>query len=296
MHSVTGSKKNTIQNLIPFIGETIGRVFRAKDLQEILSDLVAAGELSASGAKKIRSRAHRLDGDWRNWRGPLLDVFDQPTDFLDVLEGLCRAPGFYLSHQSALYLHGLVEQRPHTYFVTQEKKGKVVPESPPLNEFVIRQELRKPPRLTTNAFKTLNHRILLLEKPWLAEPEVHRLTIRREDREILLPVTGIERTLVDAVMAPHLVGGARTLIESFRNCAFDREKLLFCYRALDPKYPFWQSIGFLLQRDGRLDDAEWWKKRFSKIEKIEFYLDREPNLTWPFSREWMLHYPPEVAR
>lgn len=273
----------------------LGRVFYRRDLEKLVSDLVVLGQFSEATAKRLVSSSRLLDGDWIHWKEPFLYAFEPPTNIFDVFHAICSRKGFYLSHYTAIYLNDLVEQRPREHFVTSEKMGKAVPKpSGPLNPFNVRQAFLKPARVTSNHFTFLDQKVSMLEKPWLGYPGVESKTLAFEDHSLTLKITGLHRTFLDSVIAPHQSGGLGTIVKAFRDQKVDPDELFELYQVLNPTYPFWQSIGFLLERFDQTNAANRWARYFSHATKVPFYLAREAKSNWAHSQDWNLHYPPGI--
>lgn len=105
-----------------------------------------------------------------------------------------------------------------------------------------------------------------------------------------IPVTNLERTLIDIVVRPAYAGGVSQVLEAFR-AAKDRmlvQRLLAMLAKLDYVYPYHQSIGFLMQSAG------YPEKDYARLRKLgldhKFYLAHgieNPD----YCEDWRLFYP-----
>jgi hypothetical protein len=117
----------------------------------------------------------------------------------------------------------------------------------------------------------------------LAEPASERL-----------PVTNLERTLIDIVVRPAYAGGPSQVLKTY-HAAKDRmsvDQLLAILNKLDYVYPYHQSIGFLMQKTG------YPEKSCAKLRALginyDFYLAH--GLHQPeYSEDWRLFYPKDFG-
>jgi predicted transcriptional regulator of viral defense system len=199
---------------------------------------------------------------------------------------LSLRPRAYLSHGTAVSLHGLNDQLPAVIYVNQEQREKQLP-SYPLTQESIDRAMARPPRTSRYVLKHRTWRITLLSGKHTARLEVGQ--IQGPERE-LLDVTNIERTLIDIAVRPTYAGGVYQVLEAYRG-AKDRISvgtLVATLRKLKYVYPYHQVIGFYMERAGYAAD------QFERLRKLglefDFYLAHGMKQT-DFDSRWRLHFP-----
>jgi hypothetical protein len=210
---------------------------------------------------------------------------------LDVLAAWSQQKGCYLSHYSALYFNELIEQRPNDYFITCERPGKSSGEVTPLKPLAVKQAFLKPARRTQNFFEFRNSKFYLLEKRWLNSAGVVSKQFPAGSKDVTIRLTSVERTLIDSVISPHYSGGVATVVKAYADTPIDVSALKHLYETINPVYPFWQSLGFLLEKLGKTSDSEFWERAFEVHRTIPFFLEHEAKSYWKFSERWNLFYP-----
>lgn len=288
-----------MQMLIPIlqkrqrvISERIGSVFSRDQLVDAIETLQREMGFSDATKARLYSSAKLLNGDWGTWKEGRLYCFNDPYDVIEILQALSKRPGHYISHYTAMYYHGLIEQRPHDHFITHEivgkSSGKITSD---LDPFRVRQAFLKPARKTTNCFEFNEQKFSILEKVFFDQIGVEELTTRFENQEFTLKATNIARTFVDAIISPHNCGGITTVISAFHDQDLRTDELLDIYEKINPIYPYWQVIGALLQDFAGNSKAETWSKFFRDRKRIPFYVEHEAKSTWDYSSEWNLYFP-----
>jgi predicted transcriptional regulator of viral defense system len=199
---------------------------------------------------------------------------------------LSLAVGGYLSHGTAVFLHGLNEQIPKTIYVNREQRPKATPEGGLIQK---RLDLAFAGRQRTSkyVFKFGSERVVLLNGKHTGRFEVEEIEGPSGEH---LVVTSVGRTLVDIAVRPGYAGGISQVLEAYMGARgnVSGEKILNILKSLDYMYPYHQSIGFLLERAGypERDVAPF---RIPRIE-FDFYLlhgmrERE------YDEKWRLFYP-----
>lgn len=192
----------------------------------------------------------------------------------------------FLSHYTAMYLHNLTENVPKNVYTNQEQSKKPSNKSYNLQQSSINRAFSKPMRKTNNIASFDNFSAYMLngkntERMGVAEIEV--------DGE-LLPVTDIERSLLDVSIRPGYGGGVEEILKAFTNAKgeISINRLLAYLRKVDYIYPYHQVLGFYLERAGYKESQL--KLLESMNIEYDFYLNY--NMKNPsFSERWKLYYP-----
>ena len=201
--------------------------------------------------------------------------------------GLALRRNAYLSHASAVFLHGLTNEIPKTIYVNREQSAKPSTESTRLTQESIDRAFKNKPRTSRYIFVESDHRYVLLSGKATGRLEVSE--IPWTDGE-LLQVTKLERTLIDLAVRPTYGGGPFQVLAAFSAA---REKvsartLLATLKKLKYVYPYHQAIGFYMERAGyETNQLEPFRRLgFS----YDFYLTHA--MSEPlYSPGWRLFYP-----
>ncbi len=199
---------------------------------------------------------------------------------------LSLAADTYLTHSTAVFLHGLTDQIPKTIYVNREQRPKAA-SSACLTQGRIDLAFSGRQRTSKYVFRIASHRIVVLSGKHTGRLEVESVDGPSGE---LLQATSIARTLVDITVRSGYAGGVSQVLEAYRGARgrIAGERLLGVLKELDYVYPYHQSIGFLLEK------AAWAEediKPFRTLEmKFDFYLlhgmrERE------YDQRWRLFYP-----
>lgn len=155
----------------------------------------------------------------------------------------------YLSHGTAVALHGLTDQIPKTIYVNAEQTAKPAPQSASLSQERLDLAFRRPQRISNYVFLHEGHRIVLLSGKQTGDLEVAWM---KEAGVGEVRVTKLERTLIDIVVRPAYAGGVVQVLEAYQNALgkLSLSVLLATLKQLAYVYPYHQAIGFLLERAG----------------------------------------------
>jgi hypothetical protein len=194
-------------------------------------------------------------------------------------------PRGYLSHGTAVLLHGLSDQLPNTICVSREKgKQHYKPDS--LEQEAIDKAFRRPERLSNALFAYEGFQIVLLQGKSTGRLEVGTIDWNEER----LPITKLERTLIDIAIRPAYAGGVYQVLEAYRRARSNISMgiLLATLKNLEYTYPYHQAIGFYMQRAGYA--PQQYERLKSMALNYDFYLAHDlRDLT--YDAEWRLHYP-----
>jgi predicted transcriptional regulator of viral defense system len=202
--------------------------------------------------------------------------------------GLSLGRGSYLSHGSAVLLHGLTQQISKTIYVNKEQSPKPTPTGS-LSQEAIDRAFRNQPRASRYQFRFDGHTATLLSGKNTGRLEVTQIDENGER----LDVTKLERTLIDIAVRPVYAGGVFEVLKAYE-AARDRASvntLVATLKRLEYVYPYHQAIGFYMQRAG------FAKKHLEKLRALgmpfQFYLTNRipvPKL----DADWQLWVPEEL--
>lgn len=194
--------------------------------------------------------------------------------------------GAYLSHGTAVFLHGLTPDLPRTLYVNAEQSPKPSPVTP-LTQDGIDLAFSRPPRVSRAAYHWERYSFVVVSGKFTNRLEVGHLAGPGGES---LPATKLERTLIDIAVRPAYAGGVFKVLEAYTG-AQDRisvNTLVATLKKLGHAYPYHQAIGFLLERAGcapqRLEPLRKLEMRF------DFYLShglREKG----YDPRWKLFFP-----
>jgi len=199
---------------------------------------------------------------------------------------LSLRPGAYLSHGTAVFLHGLTEQIPSFIYVNKEQTPKLRSASAVTPESLARA-FSGQQRKSQYSFSYENSTIILLSGKSTGRLEVGPVSV---DTGETVDLTRVERTLIDIAVRPDYAGGIYQVLEAYR-AAKDRvsvNTLIATLKKLDYVYPYHQAIGFYMERAGY--DVSRTNRLLKLGISLDFYLtygikDRE------YDPKWHLFFP-----
>jgi predicted transcriptional regulator of viral defense system len=200
--------------------------------------------------------------------------------------GLSLRPQSYLTHHTAMRIHGLTDQTPATVYVNTEQSIKYDREGE-LEQGRIATAFKRKPRVSKYIFTYKDRNICCLNGINTKKLGVEEATVFTEGK---LPVTNIERTLIDITVRPIYSGGCHEVLKAYGR-AKDRvsvERIISMLKKIKYIYPYHQAIGFYMQTAGFSDSALKQLKKFGM--EYDFYLDYGMKKT-KYSKEWRIYYP-----
>ena len=283
--------KRSQKALLDLLADTPRKVLTHRDLTTLLHRGVeekrlpqtitlskAAVFLEAHGLTKVVLRLPSPPG------GPITRYAWGPVSMYAL--GVSMRPGAYLSHASAVFLHGLSDQIPKTIYVNKEQSVKPPP-SGELTQPGLDRAFAGAQRASTYVFQYEGYRFVLLNGKNTNRLEVSQL---RDPQGDYVDATKLERTLIDIAVRPAYAGGVFEVLKAYR-AAKDRisvNTLAATLQQLGYVYPYHQAVGFYLERTG-MEPAKLQRLRDLGL-RFDFYLAHKMGPT-SYSPEWRIHFP-----
>ena len=216
---------------------------------------------------------------------------------------LTLKPQCHFSHFTAVQLHELTEQDPHTIYLNHEQRPKPASEAG-LAQNRIDLAFRGKPRTTRNVAivkgaERKGMRVCLLNGKHTGYLGVEDREIRTSgfDRPIRLRLTDVERTLIDIAVRPFYSGGVGEVLKVYRRAAerVSVNRLAGILRRLGYLYPYHQAIGFYLEAAEAYD-----KKAVALFHggfeyEFDFFLSYGMQDT-EYVPRWRLHVPRRLSQ
>ena len=282
--------KDPTQDIIYFFDGLRTRVFAKSELQEILAEKQEDWRLAKSITphrfitfllENTKMRLVSLKFPSRNMNRYL---WGEPSPY-EVVASL--KPQSYFTHYSAMYLHELTEQAPNTIYLNFEQPRKNQGNRD-LEQANIDRAFKGRVRVSNNIGTYEDKKICLLNGMNTGRAGV--IEMETSDGAVV-PVTNIERTLIDITVRPVYSGGVFEVLKAFR-LAKDKvsiNRLTALLKQMDYIYPFHQAIGFYLERSGAYKASSINLLRKFEI-KHDFYLDYQMK-DKDYSKDWRLYFP-----
>lgn len=200
-------------------------------------------------------------------------------------------PDAYFSHYSAMYIHNLTTQLPKTYYLNVEQSPKPrIPSNTSLTQEKLDFAFSRKPRASNNIAKYNDSRVCLLNGK--NHNNLGIMNIEIDEHEV--PVTDIERTLIDITVRPNYAGGVFEVLSAFRNAKGQTSlnRIQSYLNKMDFIYPYHQAIGFYLSKAGLYSNDKLSLLKKKPI-KLNFYIGhRLPNLK--LDKNWKVYYPSDM--
>ena len=196
----------------------------------------------------------------------------------------------YFSHYTALYLNNLTDNIPKNIYINIEQTKKEN-KSNTLTQENIDKAFSKDARTTNNFYKFKGNfeKIFCLNGKYTDKKGVKDILFE----DSYLPVTNIERTLIDITVRPQYAGQTSEVLNAFKMAkdTVSVNKLNAMLKQLDYVYPYHQAIGLYMQKAG------YSEKKLNLLKKnpiqFDFYLAH--NMKDPlYSDEWKIYYPRDL--
>lgn len=154
----------------------------------------------------------------------------------------------YLSHATAVALHGLTDLIPKTLFLNVEQSPKHGTEGT-LAQRSIDQAFSRKQRQSNLTYQLDDWAVTIVAGKNTEQLGVEEITGPASE---VVRATNLERTLIDIVVRPAYAGGIFQVFKAYQ-AAKDQvstNRLVALLKKLDYVYPYHQAIGFLMQRAG----------------------------------------------
>jgi predicted transcriptional regulator of viral defense system len=192
----------------------------------------------------------------------------------------------YLTHGSAVFLHGLNDQIPQTVYVNYEQSPK--PQSGALTQEGIDRAFSNQQRRSNLTFQYEGYQIIVINGKHTNRLEVSPFVGRYGET---LDVTKLERTLIDITVRPAYAGGVVQVLEAFKRAegSVSVNTLTATLKKLNYLYPYHQAIGFYMERAGYPEGK--WSKLLKLGTEFDFYLAHQLPSNKKYDSKWRLFYP-----
>lgn len=195
----------------------------------------------------------------------------------------------YLSHATAVELHGLSQVSAKTIYLNVEQSAKPSNDGTLTQDGIDRAFSRKQ-RLSNLIYTHAGMSVIII-----SGKNTNRLGVEEfaGPKSELLKITNLERTLIDITVRPAYAGGTSQVLKAYRRAKnqISIDRLVATLKKLDYLYPYHQSIGFLMQKAG-YPEKSCAKLRLPGLNH-DFYLTHglyEPE----YSKDWRLYYPNDI--
>jgi hypothetical protein len=194
--------------------------------------------------------------------------------------------GAYLSHASAVYLHGLTLQQPKVMYVNKEQTQKPQTDIP-LSQPAVDRAFKSQARRSEFVFTDGTAQYVLI-----SGKQSGRLGVERASSPSNHDVdrTTLARTLVDIAVRPIYSGGPYQVLEAYHKA---REKvnpgdIIETLAKLHYTYPYQQAVGFYMSRTGYPRAAL--EELHTILSPLNFYLTHGMRAT-SYDPYWKLFIP-----
>ena len=189
----------------------------------------------------------------------------------------------YVSHYSALYLHGLTLNVPKPIYVKSRRtKAKNPPhEAGELTQEQLDSAFSIPARMTRNIYtfdyEGTTHEVYLLEKSAEVDNGITKVSAPHAPSGIA--VSGVEKTLVECVVKTNYAGGAGEVLDAFRRARETLRILRMMQLLKGGRYlfPYEKNILFYMDRAGYSEQQKKLVTERSRPDKTGFttYLEKD---------------------
>lgn len=198
-------------------------------------------------------------------------------------------PDSYFTHQTAMYIHKLREKAPKMIFLNFEQPPHYT-DHKDLSQESIDVAFSRPQRISRNIASFRGKKIYILNGMHTGKLGVIMITGSRGEK---MPVTNIERTLIDIAVRPSYSGGVFEVLKAYKKAEgkVSIKKLILMLRSLNYVYPYHQAVGFYLEKAGYTDPSMNLLRDFGM--RYDFYLAHDMK-EMGYSEEWKIFFPKDL--
>jgi hypothetical protein len=265
-------------------------VFRQGDLKTIYYEQAQAWRIrGVTSANKFitflleKSLLRQVRFQSEHYRDVARYAWGEPSPY-ELALSIGKNP--YLSHASAMAIHGLTDQIPKVVYINDEQTPKNLP-PPVLSQEGIDRAFAGAQRTSRAIYSAGSLRVIVTAGKHTGRLEVGQL---RALDGTTVDATKLERTLIDIAVRPDYAGGPYQVLAAYTTA---RERvsvnvLVATLKKLAYAYPYHQVVGFYMQRAGYEPGKLQQLKRLGL--DFDFYLAygmRERD----FDSDWRLYIP-----
>lgn len=198
----------------------------------------------------------------------------------------------YFCHRTAMYIHNLIpnEPEPINIYINSEQRKKPNNKDTLLIQENINKAFSQHMRETKQIVKVKNSNIYVLSGKKLNRLGVEIANFKSEK----VPVTGLERTLIDITVRPNYAGGVNEILKAYLMAKdkIDVPKLVSMLNKMKYIYPYHQAIGFYMENAGYKDCDLNLLREINII--YDFYLTYAMTEK-SYSKKWKIFYPKDFC-
>jgi len=271
--------------------DTLGRrVFKRSDIQEILSENREYWRLgnSVTTQKFINYLLESSELKLKKFECPNSNILRYAWGEVSTYEVIASLkPDSYFTHYTAMSFHDLTEQIPNKIYLNFEQERKNFGDGE-LEQSRIDAAFKRPVRVSKTIVKHDSQIICILNGMFTDRIGV---TDFEDTKGAHIPITNIERTLIDIAVRPVYSGGVFEVQKAYKLAEgrFSVNRLSSMLKKIGYIYPYHQVICFYLDNAGGYKDSAINLLRKFDI-KFDFYLTHDMKNT-AYSKKWRLHYP-----
>lgn len=196
----------------------------------------------------------------------------------------------YFCQRTAMYIHNLIHTEPINIYINSEQCKKPSNKDTLLIQENIDKAFSQLMRETKQIVKVKNSNIYVLSGKNLNRLGVEVVNFKGEK----VPVTGLERTLIDLTVRPNYAGGVNEVLRAYLMARdkIDVPKLVSMLKKMKYIYPYHQAIGFYMENAGYKDYDINLLKEFNIT--YDFYLTYAMTEKL-YSKKWKIFYPKDFC-